>query len=371
MKNPRYTVIASVAALATLTAPLAAVAPVYADPAPAGATSTRADVTVHDGYLTSQDGKGTQIYWKSQTIPNAKATVVVVHGAAEHSGRYEYVADRLLNAGYNVYRMDHRGHGKSALPELGNAVTRSHIDDFHSIVDDMNLVVQKAKAEQPGIKTLMLGHSMGALAAQFYGIKFPGQIDAFVTNGGGAPLNLTGVNNPGQTITPEAITEEQRNADPSLFDALPLDAMTAFNARMAAEAIPGRTNVHVPSAPGTDLIKVPNMFTKGVATDPAVAAQYKTDPLVNKDLSLGMIQQMAFAGFYDAVNADQFTAPTLIMHGTKDGLVPPYFARDWYNAIGSQDKQLIYWEGQMHEVFNEPAKGQAMDTVIDWFNNHL
>ncbi|MES6484246.1 alpha/beta fold hydrolase [Cutibacterium acnes] len=47
-------------------------------------------------------------------VPNAKGAVVIVHGAAEHSGRYDYLAKRLNDAGYSTYRFDHRGHGRSA-----------------------------------------------------------------------------------------------------------------------------------------------------------------------------------------------------------------------------------------------------------------
>ncbi|MBZ8176677.1 alpha/beta fold hydrolase [Corynebacterium poyangense] len=344
----------------------------YAGDAPgyAAAPSARPEVQVHEGYFTSTDGKGTQIYWKSQQVPNAKATVVVVHGAAEHSGRYDHVADRLLDAGYNVYRLDHRGHGKSAAPVMNNPVARGHIDDFHYLVDDVHQLVEKAKAENPG-KTFMLGHSMGAEAAEFHGIKYPGTIDGYVTNGFGAPFNLSGSLERGQTITPDAITDTQRKLWPSLSEALPLDQMTTFNARLAAEAIPGRTDLRLPSPEGTDLIQPPNIFTNGVASDPAVASQYQTDPLVNKTVSLGMSQQLTFGAVYDAINADLFTAPTLIMHGDRDGLVPDYFSNDWYSAISSTDKQLIKWHGQMHEVFNEPAGDQAMDTVIQWLDARL
>ncbi|MDK8450285.1 alpha/beta hydrolase [Corynebacterium mastitidis] len=351
-------------ALAGLT-PAAAVEPQQAPANPAVAAPQAA---VNEGFFTSTDGKGTQVYWKSQTVPNAKGNVIVVHGAAEHSGRYDYVADRLLADGYNVYRLDHRGHGKTA--EAGNSVVRGHIDDFHYLVDDVHTLTQQAKAEHPNVKTFMLGHSMGALAAQFYGIKYPGDVAGIVTNGGGAPINLSGRNEAGPVVTPEEITQKQRELDPTLSERLPLTQLTTFNTMLAQQVLPGRADVHVPSLPLSDQIQVPNAFTDGVASDSEVSAQYQNDPLVNQKLSLGMVQQMAFAGFYDGVNADLFNTPTLIMHGTKDGLVPSYFAQDWYNGISSPDKEIVYWEGQMHEVFNEPAKGQAMDKVIDWLNAH-
>ncbi|MBP3088572.1 alpha/beta fold hydrolase [Corynebacterium sp. sy017] len=337
-----------------------------------GSTAVAINARTEEGYLTSTDNKGTRIYWKSQTIPGAKGNVVVVHGAAEHSGRYDYVADRLLAAGYNVYRLDHRGHGKSALPELGNQVVRGHIDDFHFLVDDINQVVQKAKAQHPEVKTYMLGHSMGALAAQFYGIKYNGEVAGIISNGGGTPLNFSGRKDSGNTITPRDMSEAQKALGPTLSERLPLDLLTTtpVNTQALTGLIPGAINFHWASAPLTDQLQVPNAFTDGVASDPAVTAQYQTDPLVNKKLSIGMAQQMVFAALYDGVNAQNFTTPTLITHGTKDGIVPSYFAKDWYNSIASTDKELVYWENQMHEVFNEPAKHEAMDKVIDWLAKH-
>ncbi|KQB83451.1 alpha/beta hydrolase [Corynebacterium lowii] len=372
MTSQRKNVLRVVAAGSALSLALAGIVPASATVAPQAPAANPAvaapQAAVEEGFFTSTDGKGTQVYWKSQTVPNAKGNVVVVHGAAEHSGRYDYVADRLLADGYNVYRLDHRGHGKTA--DAGNSVVRGHIDDFQFLVDDVHTLTQKAKAEHPDVKTFMLGHSMGALAAQFYGIKYPGEVAGIVTNGGGAPLNLSGRNEQGQVVTPQEITDMQRELDPTLSERLPLTELTTFNTMLAQQVIPGRTEVHVPSLPFSDQIQVPNAFTDGVASDPEVTAQYTTDPLVNQKLSLGMVQQMVFAGLYDAVNADLFTTPTLIMHGTKDGLVPAYFAQDWYNGISSQDKEIVYWEGQMHEVFNEPAKGEAMDKVIGWLNAH-
>ncbi|APT84067.1 alpha/beta hydrolase [Corynebacterium aquilae] len=326
-----------------------------------------AGVDDREGFLTSQDGKGTQVYWHSQQVPNARGTVVVVHGAAEHSGRYDYVANRLLQSGYNVYRLDHRGHGKTA---DANPSTRAHIDDFHFLVDDMNLVVQKAKAENPGLKTFMLGHSMGSLASQFYGIKYPGQIDGFVTNGGGAPLNFTGENQPGDYVTPRDMSDMQGQLAPKLWERRPVSDWTIFQDRLKLAQRPNNVEMRLPSLPGSEKVLIPNVFTSGVATDPAVSAEYQNDPLVNPNLSEGMLKQMQFAAVYDGLNARHFTAPTLIMHGTQDGLVPCYFAQDWYSGISSADKELVYWAGQYHEVFNEPAKVEAMDKVIAWIDAH-
>ncbi|MGH2555701.1 MAG: alpha/beta fold hydrolase, partial [Actinomycetota bacterium] len=56
---------------------------------------------------------GTEIFVRTWPVAEAKAVVVITHGVAEHSGRYEHVAQALNAAGYSVFAYDHRGHGRS------------------------------------------------------------------------------------------------------------------------------------------------------------------------------------------------------------------------------------------------------------------
>ena len=44
---------------------------------------------------------------------NPKAAVALVHGIGEHMGRYSHVVEVLVQRGYAVYSIDHRGHGES------------------------------------------------------------------------------------------------------------------------------------------------------------------------------------------------------------------------------------------------------------------
>ncbi|WP_298695123.1 alpha/beta fold hydrolase, partial [uncultured Corynebacterium sp.] len=149
--------------------------------------STMSDKQIadEDGYFDSHDGEGVKIYYRKQLVENPRGNVVLAHGVSEHSGRYDYVAKRLLDAGYNVYRLDHRGHGKSA----SGSTPLGHIDNFQYILNDFDRVVDMAKGEHPDVKTFLLGHSMGSLTVQAYGIREPGKVDGIITNGGGAPLN--------------------------------------------------------------------------------------------------------------------------------------------------------------------------------------
>jgi hypothetical protein len=62
------------------------------------------------GFLTS-DGL-TLFYQGWQPLDSVKAVVCLVHGVAEHSGRYARYAASLCNAKFAVISFDLRGHGR-------------------------------------------------------------------------------------------------------------------------------------------------------------------------------------------------------------------------------------------------------------------
>jgi alpha-beta hydrolase superfamily lysophospholipase len=58
-----------------------------------------------------RDAKIYYQYWLPKGKP--KAVLLIVHGLAEHSGRYMNVVNHFVPLGYAVYGIDHLGHGKS------------------------------------------------------------------------------------------------------------------------------------------------------------------------------------------------------------------------------------------------------------------
>ena len=62
---------------------------------------------------------------------------MLVHGAGEHSGRYGHVVARLLDEGYAVHALDHRGHGRSDGP-------RAFIEDMDDVGADVDTLVDRA-----------------------------------------------------------------------------------------------------------------------------------------------------------------------------------------------------------------------------------
>ena len=58
------------------------------------------------------------------------ASVLLVHGLGEHSGRYEHVGDQMAAAGLDVQAYDHRGNG-------GSGGRRGHVDRWAQLHDDL------------------------------------------------------------------------------------------------------------------------------------------------------------------------------------------------------------------------------------------
>lgn len=264
--------------------------------------------------LTFPSFDGTELYAKLEVPTNPKALTVIVHGLAEHQGRYDYLAARLAAQAYAVFRFDHRGHGRSK-------GERVYYSDFTEIVDDVNAAFEVATGELPGLPVYLIGHSMGGYASALFGTKYPDKAAGIVFSGA-----LTRYNN--QVMGP-----------------IPL--------------------------PGDPHTYVPNELGAGVCSDPAVIEAYVNDPYVEKQISLGLCNSFAGGLEYLKANAAAFVAPTLILHGGLDALVSNLDSREFFGEIGSEDKSLRIYAGLMHEIFNEIRKDEVIGDTLAWLNAHV
>ena len=116
---------------------------------------------------------------------------------------------------------------------------------------------------------------------------------------------------------------------------------------------------------------VPNALGEGVCSDPAVTKAYNEDPLVAKEMSIGLLNSMYIGVGYLKEHAQNFIAPVLILHGCNDGIVSPKDSMELFQEIGSTDKSLRIYAHLLHEIFNEPVKSQIMDDVVLWLNTRV
>ena len=93
-----------------------------------------------------------------------KASILILHGMAEHQKRYHAFSLYLLNNGYDVFIYDHRGHGaERKLSELGYFGSDK---GYQLVVEDAILVSDYIERNNRGNKFFLFGHSMGSLIAR-------------------------------------------------------------------------------------------------------------------------------------------------------------------------------------------------------------
>jgi acylglycerol lipase len=262
---------------------------------------------------------GVELYWQAW-LPEAepRALVVISHGASEHSARYRHVAERLASAGYAVYALDHRGHGRSE-------GKRAQLDRLDYVVADLRAFVDLAGERQPGLPVYLLGHSMGGAVAIAYAVRHQETLAGLVLS---APV-----------------------ADPN-----------------AASAVTrGVSRVLSAVAPDLGVYQVDASL---VSRDAEVVRDYQEDPLNHH----GKLPARTVAELTSEVQrfpeeVPSLRLPLLVMHGSDDGLVPEAGSRLVYERAGSQDKTLEIFDGLYHEILNEPEQDQVLDLIVGWLES--
>jgi lysophospholipase len=263
-----------------------------------------------DEFFESFDG--TKLYINIETTPEDKAIAVIVHGLCEHQGRYDYVAQRFHEAGYGTYRFDHRGHGKSE----GEC---AYLSDFNELLDDTNVVVDRAIAENPDKPVFLIGHSMGGFTVSLFSAKYPDK-------------RLAGVITSGALVMGEG----------SLFETMPKDL-----------------DPHM---------QLPNELGDGVCSVQEVRDWYAEDPLNRKSFAVGLAYALGEGLEWFKENIGAFTYPVLITHGEVDGLVRQENAKFLFDGISSTDRQMKIYGGLFHEILNEYCKDEVIEDFIRWMD---
>lgn len=274
----------------------------------------------HDGFFKGV--RDLDIYYQTW-LPNddPKAVLVIVHGLAEHSGRYMNVVNHVLPLGYAVYGLDHPGHGRSE-------GTRVYVDRFADYTETLKIYLDKVEAWQPGKPSFMVGHSLGGLITATYLLDHQEDLTGAVISGPAVKVP--------DSISPVTITLSR--------------ALSALLPKFGAA----------------------QLDSEGVSRDPAVVEAYVNDPLVHTGKTTARLAaEMLNAMRRVTEDANTITLPLMIVQGSEDKLVDPAGARMLYETVSSDDKTLKIYDGLYHEVFNEPEHAEVLGDVEAWLDAHL
>ena len=244
---------------------------------------------------------------------DTRATIVLVHGIAEHSGRYERTGGLLADAGFRVRSFDAIGHGASGGDRVDiDDWTRFH-DQIHSHMD---------WAIEQGRPVVLMGHSMGSLLAVGYAL--------------------------------------QERPKPDL---LVLTAPTFAGGAAWQKAVAGVLARLVPK------LSIPqNVKGAQLSRDPDVAERYFSDPLVHTNATVRFGKAL-FDAMDDArEHISALDVPTLALHGGDDRLVPTQSSA-FMSDLPTVERRV--YPGLHHEILNEPEGPQIVADIIDWIDARI
>ncbi len=284
--------------------------------------------------------------WRPDTT--ARGVVQIIHGMAEHSGRYERLAGALTARGFAVYAHDLPGHGPHAEP-------RGHFADrrgWRVAISSIRDVQRIAQREQPGKPFFMLGHSMGSFLLQHFvadsGNTLAGAVFSATTGDFGA-LRRVGLG----LIRAEAALWGRRHPS-AVGEAL---SFKAFNRAFA----PARTRFD------------------WLSRDPAEVDKYAADPLCGFRCSTGLWIDLLDAGgritHPNRLRRVPKTLPALLIAGEDDpvskGARGPRTLERHYQQVGLRDVSVKIYPGARHELFNDRCRDQVTADLLAWLEDHL
>jgi alpha-beta hydrolase superfamily lysophospholipase len=247
--------------------------------------------------------------------------LLIVHGLAEYADRYRSHALDLAERGISTYAFDQRGHGAVPGP-------RTHVEHFQQFVDDLQRLVVEVQAREPSLPLYVWGHSMGSmvLAAAARALPIRGAIFS-------------------------SCSLEVFRDGPN-----PLHPVFRFLARIVPR------------------VRVPLFLDASkISSDPEVQRAYGNDPRIPGTASLRLVVEFAAACEQVRAAAPSLQLPCLVLHGELDAIAPVTGGQQFFDALGSTDKQLEIFAGQRHEVHNEssPARQRFLDTLATWIQQHV
>jgi lysophospholipase len=263
-----------------------------------------------------------RLHFESFEVPNAAAAVLVVHGLAEHTGRYEALAASFGARGISTFTFDLRGHG-------GSEGRRGHVGRFDMFLQDLD----RFRREVGGLvrsrtPLFLLGHSMGGLIAlrylQEYDAAFHG---AIITS----PWLGTIMTVPRWKVLLGTLLER-------VLPSLPLRA---------------------------------GVRAEDLSHDPDIVARYREDPLVHDRITPRLFREVSTAMGLVSQRSGRIAIPLLFLIAGADRIVDADRAASLARTLADGDVAVHVLPGQYHEVLNEREREATIALITGWIFDRL
>ena len=265
-------------------------------------------------------GDGLRLFFRRWFVPQPKGLVALVHGFAEHSGRYTHVADFLCEQGWSVAAFDCRGHGQSG-------GRRAHVDHFQDYMDDTTSFLEEIKKAGYQQQPIMLGHSQGGLIAARYVQMLPDSVAGLVLS------------------------------SPYLALVMKVPAVKAVAGKVVSKIFP-------------TLAMKTGLDPSILSHDQDVVEKYAADPLVSNIATARWFTEITEAQATAVQQAGGIKCPLLMLLAGDDRLVSAPVSKNLFTGAASADKTLHEYDGYYHEVLNEVGRDKVLADLKAWLESH-
>lgn len=299
----------------------------------------------------SKDGIHT-IYatkWQSDDI-SPIAILQLIHGMAEHIGRYDEFACHMAQKGYIVVGDDHLGHGRSA-KEYGDYGYFCEKKAASVLVMDEHRLKEVMQKKEKELPYFMLGHSMGSLILRNYLIQYGQEIDGAILcgtpNNGSVKVGMA-------RIISGLLKLCGKNREKSAF----LDRLVF-----------GSYNKRTEKRTCFDWINI----------DEKVVDEYMNDPQCGFLFTVNgfdtMFQLSANVNKMSLLKRIPKDLPILLIAGKEDpvgnyGKGVAHVYRQ-YRQLGIADVELKLYDNSRHEILLEPEKDLVFADICNWLQKYI
>ncbi|KAM6977330.1 monoglyceride lipase isoform 2-T2 [Aplochiton taeniatus] len=261
-------------------------------------------------------------YWEPVGLP--RALVYVAHGAGEHCGPYDEIAEALKEQSLMVFAHDHVGHGQSE----GD---RMNIKDFQVYVRDSLQHVDLMKSRHPSLPVFIVGHSMGGAISILTACE--------------RPIDFAGV-----VLIAPMVQMNPESATP----------FKVFLAKVLNHMAPS--------------LSIGTIESKWVSRDQKKVEAYDNDELNfhgGMRVSFGM-QLMSAAARIEREIPD-ITWPFYLLHGDADKLCDIRGSHMMFEKAQSTDKLLKVYEGAYHALHHDlpDVASSVLKEVTGWITERI
>jgi alpha-beta hydrolase superfamily lysophospholipase len=263
---------------------------------------------------------GVRLFFRRFDASAPRGLVAIVHGFAEHSGRYLDLARRLNQANFSAAAFDYRGHGQSG-------GRRAHIDSFEEYLNDARSFLDQCRRmgfERP----VLLGHSLGGLIA------------ARLAQGEGEGLSALVL------------------SSPFLGLAMKVPAVKRAVGNWVSRWIP-------------TLSMSTGLDPAWLSHDREVVERYASDPLVSKVCSARWFTETTAAQEQAQADAGRLALPLFIQAAGDDRLSDLAATRAFFERCAGADKTLKVYDGLFHEIYNETERDRVVSDLTAWLQERM